>query len=128
MSQKITHQSIKDLLARGLKENDLVGRTAVIRGLVRIYSLQTSTEKSVENTIEWNKVGFTGFDGKILTSIAGNFVQYHRLTMKQYMVVAKMIQKYWNQLYRIATAKMEDIPDIERLMPKTHPSEWVFIK
>jgi hypothetical protein len=128
MDNKITHQSIKDLLAKGLKEDDLVGRVAVLRGLMRIYSLQTDSEKDAEDTHYYNSVGFTGFDGNILTSIAKSFLQYNRLTEKQYNLVAKKMQKYWKQLYMIATGKMESIPDVERLVPNTHPSNWILLK
>lgn len=127
--KKITHKTIKELLARGLKEDDMTGRVAVIRGMMRIYSLQTESEKAAEETEILNSVGFSGFDGHIMTSIANNFLKYQRLSNKQYNLVAKKMQRYWRQLYKIATGKMTmTVPDIEYMMPKTHPTNWVFVK
>jgi hypothetical protein len=121
---------IKALLKRGLEDpDDLVGRVAVLRGLMHIYNLQTASEKSVEDTVLYNGVGFSGFDGRIMTSIAQGFMQWHKLTLKQYMLVAKKMQRYWKQLLRISLGEMNvdfaDPKDVEKLLPKSHPQYWL---
>ncbi len=119
--KKITHQSIKDLMAR----EDMVGQVANLRGLLRIYQLQTDSEKAYGDTTELNSVGFSGVHAEILTSIVDQFTRKGWITRKQYdKVVHRFMPRYWRQLYFIAVGKLMT-RDIERYLPTTPPAMWV---
>ena len=91
-------EDIKDLMNR----ND----AAVLIGMIRIYQLQTDEEKFSKDTYYNNNVGFSGFDGKIMTSIAGNFLQYGTLSERQYEIVKKKMLRYAGQLAKIANGEI----------------------
>lgn len=95
---KWTREKIKELLT----ENDV----AVLIGLIRIYELQTDSEKFINGTIDANGVGFTGFDGKILTSIASQYLEKGFITKKQFNVVKLRMAKYAKQLSQIANNEL----------------------
>lgn len=73
-----------------------------LRGLLAIYKFQTEVEKSMQDTVESNGVGFNGVDSKILSSIAEFYLKNNVITNKQLNVVKKLMPKYANQLTRIA--------------------------
>jgi len=120
--KKEKKQFIKDLLLR----DDLIGREANFRALLRIFQLQTKSEQFTEYTIEWNGVGFSGTDAEFLTSLAKQFIKKHSLSHNQYRSLQKNMKKYAGQLLKIA---LEDIaPDdcnIENLIPNTPVETWV---
>lgn len=93
---------IKDLLANSDK--------AVLKGLLRIYSLQTATEQAMETTRQHNGVGFTGFDGEIMTSLAKFYIRTGFLTPKQMKLVRKKMQRYAGQLAKIANGEIQTPP------------------
>ena len=76
-----------------------------LRGLLAIYKFQTEAEKSIQDTVENNGVGFNGADSKILSSIAEFYLNNNVITNKQLDIVKKRIPKYANQLARIANSK-----------------------
>lgn len=119
--QKITQKSIKELLAR----KDEIGIYAKMKGLIRIFQLQTEDEKRIEHTYYHNGVGFSGYDGDIMTSIANKFIKHGRISDKQYKVVDKNIRKYWKQLWKIAVGKIE-VPSCDNMLPKTRPTKWIY--
>jgi len=99
---KYTKEMIQDMLAHSDK--------AVLKGLLRIYSLQTASEQDVEYTKEHNGVGFSGYDGNFMTSLAKGFIQYGRLTPKQMVHARKKMKRYAGQLAKIANGEIECPP------------------
>jgi hypothetical protein len=81
---------IQDLLRRS--------DTAVVRGLMVLYALQTDDEQATETTREDNKVGFTGYDAEFLTSVAKQYERKGYLSPKQIQAVRRKLMKYWRQL------------------------------
>jgi len=79
---------------------------AMIRGLLRIYSLQTEAEKQLEETCETNGVGFTKFDGKVLATYAKRILAGNKLTGKQMFILQCKIPKYYGQLARYANGEI----------------------
>ena len=96
--KKWKKEEIKELLEKN--------NVAVIKGLIRIYELQTDSEREWETTTEDNGVGFTGVDGEILTSIANQFLKYGSVTEKQFAIVKKKMSKYAGQLAKIANGEI----------------------
>ncbi len=89
-----------------LETNDL----AVLKGLIRIYQLQTDDEKDCEETRHHNGVGFSGgMNGEagFLTSVAKQFLQRGSMTTGQFRPVKKQMMKYAGQLAKIANGKIE---------------------
>jgi len=85
-----------------IKQMLLTRKDAVMKGMCRIYELQTEQEKNVGDTIENNGIGFNGVDGEIMSS----FVQFYKakgfLTEKQMVIAQKKMPKYAKQLTKIA--------------------------
>ena len=84
-----------------------------LRALVRIYERQTPDEKVKHETEESNGIGFTGFDARILSSLAKQYMKHHILTISQIEVVRNKIPKYWRQLIDIAGGYDKFIPFME---------------
>jgi hypothetical protein len=93
----------------------------VVKGLLTIYTFQTADEQRVEATDEHNGVGFNSADAKYLSSIAvqmkargverglanpSTFDAGAYVTPKQWPIVNKKMQKYAEQLCRVARDKM----------------------
>lgn len=113
---------IQDLLAK----KDTVGIEANLRGLLRIFQLQTFAEQVVENTTDWNGVGFTGCDAEFLTSVAKQFIKNKSISENQFKFVQKTMKKYSGQLLKIALKEIDSKDcDIENLIPNTEVSTWV---
>jgi len=77
----------------------------VEKGLLAIYKYQTESEKSSEQTIDKNNVGFNGVDGGIMSSFAKWVLKGRKLTIKQMKITRKKILKYSGQLARIANER-----------------------
>lgn len=92
---------IKDLL----KNND----RAVVRGIVRIYELQTVEEQTAEQTRNKNGVGFGAFDAAFLSSLAKQIQQGHTLTQNQLKFARPKMLKYAGQLARIANGEIREL-------------------
>jgi len=88
-----TVEDVKELL----KTND----KAVIRGLLRIYALQTEEEKNAERTLVYNGVGFNGVDAGFMSSLAQFYQKKGFLSKKQMMYARKKMLKYAGQLVKI---------------------------
>ena len=84
-----TKEDIKSLLSRNDK--------AVKKALFIIYNYQTDSEKSTEETLEHNGVGFNGADALILTSFV-NQLKYRELSEKQMIILRKKMIKYSGQI------------------------------
>jgi hypothetical protein len=78
-----------------------------LRTLIIMYEHQTADEKRVEQTNMNNSIGFTGFDAKLMTSFAKQYLSRAKdkeldarhLSKKQMEIVKKTMQKYWKQVY-----------------------------
>lgn len=63
----------------------------------RIMSKQTESELRRGNTIEVNKVGLSGYDGRFISEIY-NRIQYgDHLSERQAIAVRRVLRKYWRQ-------------------------------
>jgi hypothetical protein len=82
-----------------------------IKTLLLLYKNQTVEERRVEQTVQNNAVGFTGWDSKLMTSFAKQYIsrchQKHNkdaldanlLSTKQLEIVKSSMKKYWKQVY-----------------------------
>lgn len=93
----------KEEIRELLETND----RAVVRGIVVIYSLQTTDEQQTAETIEHNGVGFSGIDAKFLTSLAKHILERGGLSPKQMVYARKKILKYAGQLTKVANGKLK---------------------
>jgi hypothetical protein len=106
-----TPDDVKRLLSA---EGDL-GMHAVGRALSALYERQTASEQSSMDTKEWNGVGFSAFDGHIMSSMAVFYRERGYLTEKQLAFLrsgtkkrpAPRIHRYAKQLADIANANCE---------------------
>ena len=87
-------KNIKETIGLLIETND----NAIVNSLLIIYDRQTSDEQRSENTIENNTIGFTGFDGRILTSFANQYLEKGYLSRKQKEILRKRMPKYWRQI------------------------------
>lgn len=69
-----------------------------IRGLVKIYTLQTSDEQASDTTSHDNGVGFSGCDANILSSFAKQVNAGRNLSPKQMAIVYKKMPRYHRQI------------------------------
>ncbi len=87
------------------------------RGVVKIHQLQTETEKSIEETTEDNGVGFSGFDARGMSYMAGwitkGIEKYHKTYAnaidkpKFIRKLHKTMPRYANQLRQIADGTLK---------------------
>ena len=109
----------KDSLVKALKEQLATRDNQAIKGLLTIYSYQTSEEQDNGYTKEYNGVGFSGFDSEILSSFAEQYKTKGWLSPKQMMFVKKYMPKYATQLIRLSI--------LEGKIKKEN-GEYVFVK
>jgi hypothetical protein len=69
-----------------------------IKGLVKIYTLQTADEQDSGHTSHDNGVGFSGCDAEILSSFATQVNRGRNLSPKQMAIVFKKMPRYWKQI------------------------------
>jgi hypothetical protein len=85
----------------------------LIRGILAIYARQTADEKSAEETVENNGIGFSGFDAQILSSYATQILEWEAgrstyrnpLSRPQIEAARRKMAKYAGQLARISAAR-----------------------
>lgn len=75
------------------------------RGIVAIFEKQTHDEQRVENSIVYNKVGFSGYDAKSMSYYAKWIMSGHHLNGKHLEKAKLKMLKYANQLAKIAIEK-----------------------
>ena len=92
----------KKELINALKEQLATRDNQAIKGLLTIYSYQTSEEQCEGHTKEFNGVGFSGFDSDILSSFAEQYKTKGWLSPKQMNFVKKYIPKYARQILEIS--------------------------
>lgn len=90
----MSREQYKTFIKTKLASDDRWARKA----LLRIYEKQTKEKKRIQGTTENNAVGFTGFDGEILSSLADQLTRRGTLTEKQMTVVKQKTPKYWRQI------------------------------
>ena len=73
-----------------------------VKGLTRIFEMQTADEQVCEETREHNGVGFTGVDAEILSSFAKQVNKGRFMSKKQMAIIYKKMPKYAKQLMLIA--------------------------
>lgn len=95
---KVSKTQIKEFVKKKLSTDPKWAQHA----LLKIYEFQTQEEQRVKNTIYHNGVGFTGTDGRILTSFAKQLLKKHTLSEKQMAIVFKKMPKYWIQVVKIS--------------------------
>ena len=91
---KITKKDTKEYIKLQLSTKD----KWVIQALLKIYEFQTADEVEHEYTYNQNSVGFTGVDGKILTSFAKFYLRKGYLSPAQMTILRKKMPKYWKQI------------------------------
>ena len=79
---------------------------AVIRGMKRIYDLQTEDEKENGGTYYNNGVGFSGVDGDIMSSFVKFYNKSGFLSYKQMKIARKKMLKYAGQLTKIVNEEL----------------------
>lgn len=109
----------KDSLIKALKEQLATRDNQAIKGLLTIYSYQTSEEQDKGHTKEYNGVGFSGFDSEILSSFAEQYLEKGWLSPKQMNCVKKYLPKYSKQLIELS---------IKRGFIVKEKGKYIFIK
>jgi len=98
---KTTKQNITSFVRQQLATK----KEWALKALVRIYTEnQTDAEKSVEDTVEDNGIGFTGTDGTFMSSLAKQYIQKGYLSDKQMVFVFKRMPKYHKQVVAMSDA------------------------
>lgn len=92
--KKVTKKATRDFLKFKLSTN----KHWAVNALLKIYEYQTVAEAEGEYTYDRNDVGFTGVDGKILTSFAKFYLRKKYLSQAQMKILLKKMPKYWKQI------------------------------
>ena len=95
---KVTKVQIKGFVKTKLSTDPVWAKQA----LLRIYEFQTKEEQNVRDTMYHNGVGFTGMDGRILSSLAKQLQDKKYLSDKQMDIIFRKIPKYWIQVVKIS--------------------------
>lgn len=93
-----TRYYTKTELIQGLKSQIARNNNQAVKALLTVYRNQTYEEQTVQETIEDNGIGFNGTDAEFCSSLAENYLKFHRLSDKQYNSLRKVMQKYAGQL------------------------------
>lgn len=93
-----TRYYTKAELIQGLKSQIARNNNQAVKALLTVYRNQTYEEQTVQETIEDNGIGFNGTDAEFCSSLAENYIKFHRLSDKQYNSLRKVMQKYAGQL------------------------------
>lgn len=114
MNQFVTVETIRAKVASDPKWTE--------RSILAIYARQTPDEQAVGDTTKNNGRGFSGTDGKFMSSLA-KWIQSSRkpdgsrLTPKQLLVAQKVMPKYAKQLHTIMLEKAQAAPDANQPVP-----------
>jgi len=95
---KITKEQIKVFVKGKLATDPIWAQQA----LLKIFEFQTLEEQKSKDTMFHNGVGFTGTDGRFLSSLALQLRKKRSLSEKQMGYVFKKMPKYWNQVVKIS--------------------------
>ena len=83
-----------------------------VKGLVKIYTLQTTDEQASDRTSHDNGVGFSGVDANILSSFAKQVNAGRNLSQKQMKIIYKKMPRYHKQIASFIPA--EKLAEIEK--------------
>ena len=104
--EKVTKTQIKGFVKLKLATDPIWAQ----RALLKVYEFQTIDEQKRQDTVYHNGIGFTGTDGRILTSLAKQLQKYGRLSEKQMNILFKKMPKYWIQVVKVSNmAKLESL-------------------
>jgi hypothetical protein len=95
---KVTKVQIKEFVKGKLSTDKVWAQHA----LLKIFEFQTLEEQKCKTTMDYNGVGFTGTDGRILSSLATQLQRKRYLSDKQMDLVFKKMPKYWIQVVKIS--------------------------
>jgi hypothetical protein len=95
---KVTKVQIKEFVKKKLATDATWAKHA----LLKIFEFQTQEEQRSKDTMFHNGVGFTGTDGRILSSLASQLQKKKYLSDKQMALVFKKMPKYWIQVVKIS--------------------------
>jgi hypothetical protein len=95
---KISKTQIREFVKTKLSTDPVWARHA----LLKIFEFQTQDEQRAKDTKYHNGVGFTGTDGRILSSLATQLQRRKYLSDKQMALVFKKMPKYWIQVVKIS--------------------------
>jgi hypothetical protein len=104
LRQEITKKDIEQFIRNKIKTD----YRWALRTLIIMFEHQTADEQRKEETREHNHVGFTGFDGRLMTSIAKQYLSRAKshedynvnlLSRKQMQILHEAMPKYWKQVF-----------------------------
>jgi hypothetical protein len=108
---KVNLLAVKNYFKRNLATN----AAWAVRGMLKIYSYQTASEQSCQQTHDRNDMGFSGCDAEILSSFSQQVQRGRTLSDKQLAIVYRKMPRYWKQLYNaVETDKLPKL--IENVM------------
>lgn len=99
---KVSKVQIKEFVKRKLSTDPVWAR----RALLKIFEFQTIEEQKSKDTMFNNGVGFTGTDGRILSSLATQLLRKRYLSEKQMTLLLKKMPKYWIQVVKMSDKEM----------------------
>jgi hypothetical protein len=99
---KVSKVQIKEFVKRKLSTDPVWARHA----LLKIFEFQTIEEQKSKDTMFNNGVGFTGTDGRILSSLATQLLRKRYLSEKQMTLLLKKMPKYWIQVVKMSDKEM----------------------
>ena len=97
-----------------------------LKALMVVYDNQEPDEKTGEQSIHSNGMGFSKFDAKFLTSLARQYRNRGNLSPKQIVFLKKKIGRYWRQILAVSNLqKIETAIAAEDAPAITIPPETV---
>ena len=113
-SNKITKVAMEKWIRHMLGTNKVWAEAA----LFRIYECQTAEEKAIRQTSVNNGVGFTGFDGHLLTGMVEDIKRKrennpgYRFSNNQFnKIIFVKMPKYWKQLITAGAGRHHENSD-----------------
>jgi len=97
----MTYTSKAELVA-SLRKQISTRESVATRALVALYSMQTSSEKTNEETTELNSVGFNSLDAKLMSSLAVQYNTKGWLSSRQIALCHTILPKYARQLVELS--------------------------
>lgn len=75
--------------------------TFIEKMLLCMYDRQEKDEKKIKNTTHKNFRGFNMADATVLSYLAEQFYETHKLTPAQYRLISSLLKKYHRQIFEI---------------------------
>jgi hypothetical protein len=110
-------QLTKDFVARLINTQDY----SVIKALLALYAMQTEEERRQFCTKVSNNLGFTAYDASLLTSYAEKVISGRKLTGREIYHVRLRINKYVNQLIKLADCGFKYPARIKKVLESIKP-------